>query len=119
MAQLQRIAATPAVGYRAYGSVYSPAPGRFTKRDAFVAIGYGALVGVAKSWVNLPRRYVFPQAGFELEAPIYAARIWKPIRNVMFFFEDRPDARSGATGYIYDACGCQNAFTLAGEGGAG
>ncbi len=81
VAQLQRIAATlPLVIVRTEAFIHQH-QAVLRNGTRFVATGYGALVGVAKSWkLNLPRRYVFPQAGLSWK-PICTARIWKPMRN--------------------------------------
>ncbi len=73
--KLQRIAATPAVGYIVLRTEAFIHQHRAVLRNGTRLCGdrlRRADLGWQKSWkLNLPRRYVFPQAGFELEA--YAA----------------------------------------------
>ncbi|HFR9855001.1 TPA: SIS domain-containing protein [Salmonella enterica] len=88
VAQLQRIAATlPLVIVRTEAFIHQH-QAVLRNGTRFVATGYGALVGVAKELeTKFTETVRVPSSGFELEA--YA-------EHVMFFFEDRPDARSRA-----------------------
>jgi len=61
----------------------------------FVAIGYGALVGVAKEFeAKFTETVRVPSSGFELEAYMHGPYLEASADHVMFFFEDRADARS-------------------------
>ncbi|ECO7403178.1 SIS domain-containing protein [Salmonella enterica subsp. enterica serovar 4,[5],12:i:-] len=88
VAQLQRIAATlPLVIVRTEAFIHQH-QAVLRNGTRFVATGYGALVGVAKELeTKFTETVRVPSSGFELEANA---------EHVMFFFEDRPDARSRA-----------------------
>lgn len=61
----------------------------------FVAIGYGALVGVAKEFeTKFTETVRVPSSGFELEAYMHGPYLEANADHVMFFFEDRADART-------------------------
>lgn len=88
VAQLERIAATlPLVIVRTEAFIHQH-QSVLRNGTRFVATGYGALVGVAKELeTKFTETVRVPSSGFELEANA---------EHVMFFFEDRPDARSRA-----------------------
>ncbi|EAM5630942.1 SIS domain-containing protein [Salmonella enterica] len=97
VAQLQRIAATlPLVIVRTEAFIHQH-QSVLRNGTRFVAIGYGALVGVAKELeTKFTETVRVPSSGFELEAYMHGPYLEANAEHVMFFFEDRPDARSRA-----------------------
>lgn len=95
VAQLQRIAATlPLVIVRTEAFIHQH-QSVLRNGTRFVAIGYGALVGVAKELeTKFTETVRVPSSGFELEAYMHGPYLEANAEHVMFFFEDRPDARS-------------------------
>lgn len=60
----------------------------------FVAIGYGALTGVAKEFeTKFTETVRVPSSGFELEAYMHGPYLEANAQHVMFFIEDAPDRR--------------------------
>ncbi|EAW2983701.1 SIS domain-containing protein [Salmonella enterica] len=97
VAQLQRIAATlPLVIVRTEAFIHQH-QAVLRNGTRFVATGYGALVGVAKELeTKFTETVRVPSSGFELEAYMHGPYLEANAEHVMFFFEDRPDARSRA-----------------------
>lgn len=97
VAQLQRIAATlPLVIVRTEAFIHQH-QSVLRNGTRFVAIGYGALVGVAKELeTKFTETVRVPSSGFELEAYMHGPYLEANAEHVMFFFEDWPDARSRA-----------------------
>lgn len=97
VAQLQRIAATlPLVIVRTEAFICQHRA-VLQNGKRFVATGYGALVGVAKELeTKFTETVRVPSSGFELEAYMHGPYLEANAEHVMFFFEDRPDARSRA-----------------------
>lgn len=97
VAQLQRIAATlPLVIVRTEAFIHQH-QSVLRNGTRFVAIGYGALVGVAKELeTKFTETVRVPSSGFELEAYMHGPYLEANAEHVMFFFEDRSDARSRA-----------------------
>ena len=85
-----------------------------TLRDGerFVAIGYGALVGVAKECeTKFTETVRVPSSGFELEAYMHGPYLEANVRHIMLFIEDQPDERSRAL-RDYMTPSVAQAFTL-------
>ncbi|MFV0264379.1 MAG: SIS domain-containing protein [Kluyvera sp.] len=85
-----------------------------TLRDGerFVAIGYGALVGVAKECeTKFTETVRVPSSGFELEAYMHGPYLEANARHIMLFIEDQPDERSRAL-RDYMTPSIAKAFTL-------
>lgn len=84
----------------------------------FIAIGYGALVGVAKEFeTKFTETVRVPSSGFELEAYMHGPYLEANSEHLMFFITDRQDPRSEAL-RDYMAPAVHNVFTLRlGEGG--
>lgn len=69
----------------------------FIQASRFIAIGYGALVGVAKECeTKFTETIRLPSAGFELEAYMHGPYLEANASHTLFFIEDRPHARSAA-----------------------
>ncbi|WP_435928978.1 SIS domain-containing protein [Dryocola sp. BD613] len=69
----------------------------FIQASRFVAIGYGALTGVAKECeTKFTETVRLPSGGFELEAYMHGPYLEANARHTLFFIEDRPHARSAA-----------------------
>lgn len=83
----------------------------------FVAIGYGALVGVAKEFeTKFTETVRVPSAGFELEAYMHGPYLEANAEHVMFFFDDDSDERSRALrGYMSPAVERAFRVTLAAQ----
>lgn len=82
----------------------------------FVAVGYGALVGVAKECeTKFTETVRVPSSGFELEAYMHGPYLEANREHVMFFISDRHDPRSEAL-RTYMAPAVKKAFSLTLEG---
>lgn len=87
---------------------------RDTLRDGtrFVAVGYGALVGVAKELeTKFTETVRVPSSGFELEAYMHGPYLEANREHVMFFIQDRHEPRSVAL-RDYMSPSVKNAFVL-------
>ncbi|HFZ8994914.1 TPA: SIS domain-containing protein [Citrobacter freundii] len=85
--------------------------------NRFVAIGYGALVGVAKEFeTKLTETVRVPSSGFELEAYMHGPYLEANSGHIMFFLESSPDTRSRALReYMTPAVNAAFTITLAAE----
>ncbi len=83
----------------------------------FVAIGYGALVGVAKECeTKFTETVRQPSSGFELEAYMHGPYLEANPDHTLFFIEDHPHRRSAALrDYMRPALGAAFTVTLAAE----
>jgi len=69
----------------------------FIQASRFVAIGYGALTGVAKECeTKFTETVRLPSGGFELEAYMHGPYLEANASHTLFFIEDSPHARSAA-----------------------
>lgn len=91
----------------------------FIAAQRFVAIGYGALVGVAKECeTKFTETVREPSSGFELEAYMHGPYLEANAGHTLFFIEDKPHARSAALrDYMRPALGAAFTVTLAAENG--
>lgn len=78
----------------------------------FVAMGYGALVGVAKEFeTKFSETVRMPSSGFELEAYMHGPYLEANDQHLLFFIEDAPHGRSRAL-RDYMASAVKQTFTL-------
>jgi len=86
-----------------------------TEAQRFVAIGYGALVGVAKEFeTKFTETVRLPSSGFELEAYMHGPYLEANAKHTLFFIEDKSHTRSAALrDYMRPALGGAFTVTLA------
>lgn len=69
----------------------------FVQASRFVAIGYGALTGVAKECeTKFTETVRLPSTGFELEAYMHGPYLEANANHTLFFIEEQPHARAAA-----------------------
>lgn len=89
----------------------------FIEAQRFVAIGYGALVGVAKEFeTKFTETVRLPSSGFELEAYMHGPYLEANPKHTLFFIEDKLHVRSAALrDYMRPALGGAFTVTLAAQ----
>ena len=89
----------------------------FIQASRFVAIGYGALVGVAKEFeTKFTETVRLPSSGFELEAYMHGPYLEANTRHTLFFIEDDVHTRTRALrDYMQPAVDAVFTVTLAAD----
>ncbi|KNC95052.1 SIS domain-containing protein [Trabulsiella odontotermitis] len=94
LAELQQIADAIPTAIARTQAFFDHHEKTFRDGTRFVAIGYGALTGVAKEFeTKFTETVRVPSSGFELEAYMHGPYLEANAQHVMVFIEDAPNAR--------------------------